>query len=176
LLIHNFRIIAFLENFEFELNFSNYSNYETFLKKVSHIIKKALFFVRIIFSIFVSNQQNTLFKMVTLNFCIGDHIFFMCSSKNHMTWFCDFWSKIFGNILNNSCSKNFELIFLESSAVNFTNSTFYFIQIRPCFVSLLLFILWIIIFATKLRFGKNQSNLFYIQNKWKKLTETCQVG
>jgi hypothetical protein len=25
--------------------------------------------------------------------------FFICHSKNHVTWFCDFWSKIIGNIL-----------------------------------------------------------------------------
>jgi hypothetical protein len=82
--------------------------------------------------------------MPTLTFRVGDHIFFICYSKNHMTWFCDFWSKIFGNILKIfliSCSKILKLIFLESPAENIDNAVFYFIQICPYFVSSLLFIL-----------------------------------
>ena len=34
--------------------------------------------------------------MSTLTFRVGNHIFIL---KNHITWFCDFWPKIFGNIL-----------------------------------------------------------------------------
>jgi hypothetical protein len=96
LLLQNFGIIAFSENFEFEFNFSNSSNFEKFLKKVPNIMKNA-FFIQIIFSLFVSNQRKTIFKMAT--FRVGGNIFFIFSLKNHMTWFCDFWSKIFENIL-----------------------------------------------------------------------------
>jgi hypothetical protein len=116
---------------------------------------------------FFSNQRKTLFKMATLTFCVGDHIFLICYSKNHMSWFCDFWSKIFGNITKIfliSCSKIFKLIFLESPAENIKNATFYLIQICPRFVSLPLFILWIILFATKLRFGRNPPKPSLIQN------------
>jgi hypothetical protein len=73
-----------------------------------------LYFYSIFFSVFVSNQQKLLSKMATFTFRVGDHIFLLCYLKNHMTWFCDFWSKIFGNILKIfliSCSKIFKLIF-----------------------------------------------------------------
>jgi hypothetical protein len=130
-------------------------------------MKKGLIFCSNFFSIFVSNQRKTLFKMVTFTFRVGDHIFFIFYLKNHITWFCDFWSKIIWNISKIcliSCSKIFKLIFLESSAENIAYDTSYFIQICPLFVSLLLFILWIIIFATKLRFGRNPSKPSFTQN------------
>jgi hypothetical protein len=82
--------------------------------------------------------------MATLTFRVGDHIFFICNLKNHMTWFGDFWSKIIGNILKIfliSCSKTFKLIFLESPAEIMKNATFYFFQICPRFVFSHLFIL-----------------------------------
>jgi hypothetical protein len=82
--------------------------------------------------------------MATLTFRVGDHIFCIWYLENHMTWFCDFWSKIFGNILKIfliSCSKIFKLIFLESPAENIKKANFYLIQICPRFVSSLLFIL-----------------------------------
>jgi hypothetical protein len=69
--------------------------------------------------------------MATLFFCVVDHIFFICYLNNQMTWFCDFWSKIIGNILK--IFLIFKLIFLESSAENIQNATFYFIQICPRF-------------------------------------------
>ena len=71
-----------------------------------------------------------LYKMVTFTFRLGDHIFFICSLKNHMTWFSDFWSKIIRNILKIfliSCSKIFKLIFLESLAENIGNGYFHYI-------------------------------------------------
>jgi hypothetical protein len=104
-----------------------------------------------IFSSFVSHQRKTVFQMATLTFRVGDHICLICFLKNHMTWFCDLWSKIFGNILKIfliSWSKILKLIFLESPAENMKKAISYFIQICLRFVSLLLFILWIIIFAT----------------------------
>jgi hypothetical protein len=70
--------------------------------------------------------------MATLTFRVGDHMFFTCNLKNHMTWFFDFWSKIIGNILKIfliSCSQIFKIILLESPAENIQNATFYFIQI-----------------------------------------------
>jgi hypothetical protein len=76
--------------------------------------------------------------------------------------FWDFWSKLFGNILKIfliSCS-NLKLIFLESSAENIENAHLNFNQICPRFVSSLLFILLIIIFATKLQFERNPSKPF----------------
>jgi hypothetical protein len=125
---------------------------------------------KIFFSIFVSNQRRTLFKMATLTFRLSDHIFFICYLQNHMTWFCDFWSKIIGNILKFlliSCSKIFKLSFLESQAENMGIATYHFIQICPRFVSSILFILWIIIFETKLRFGRNPSMPFLSRIKKK---------
>jgi hypothetical protein len=59
--------------------------------------------------------------MANFTFRESDHIFFTCYFKNHMTFFCDFWSKIIEYIL-----KIF-LIFLESSAKNIENANFYFI-------------------------------------------------
>jgi hypothetical protein len=85
----------------------------------------------------------------------------------HGLWFS---VKKIGNILKIfviSCTKIFKLIFLESPAESIENLTFYFIQICPRFVSPLLFILWIIFFATKLRFGRNPSKPFFIKNKKK---------
>jgi hypothetical protein len=125
-----------------------------FKKKSEHYLKNALFFVQIFFSVYFSNQRKTFFKMAKM-------------ATNHMTFFWDFWSKLFGNILKIfliSCSKLFELIFLKSPAKNMANATFYFFQICLRFVSSLLFILRIIIFETKLRFGRNPSKPFFIRN------------
>jgi hypothetical protein len=59
----------------------------------------------------------------------------------------------------------FKLIFLESSAENIENAHFNFNQISSYFVSLLLVQLWIIIFATKLRFSRNLSKPFLFKIK-----------
>ena len=40
----NFRIIAFIQNFEFKLNFSNSSNFEIFSEKVPKIMKNFVIF------------------------------------------------------------------------------------------------------------------------------------
>ena len=80
-------------------------------------------------------ERKIFFK--TLTFHVGDQIFFICYLKNHMTWFCDFWSKIFGNILKIFlifCSKIFKLIFLVSSVKNIENATIYFIQICTIYI------------------------------------------
>ena len=85
-----------------------------FWKSSEHYQKNALFLFKYFFSLFVSNQRKTLFKIATLTFCVGDHIFFLCYLKNHMTFFWDFWLKLFENILKIffiSCSKIFKLIF-----------------------------------------------------------------
>jgi hypothetical protein len=115
------------------------------------------------FSLSFSNYRKTLFKMATLTFCVGDQIFFICYLKNHMTFFGDFGSKLFGNILKIfliCCSNNF----FWNHRINIPNASFYLFQVYPRFVSLLLFILWIIIFETKLRFGRNPSKPSSIQN------------
>jgi hypothetical protein len=68
--------------------------------------------------------------MATLTFRVGDHIIFICYLKNHMIWFCDFRSKLIGNILKIfliSSSKICKLVFLESSAENIENATFYYL-------------------------------------------------
>ena len=156
-------MIAFLENFKIELSFLNSTNYEKFLRKIPNINKINLIFC----SIFLLNIT---FKL-TEKFFQNDHF-------NFLTCFCDFWLKIIKNISKIfliSCFKIFKLIFLESSAENIENATFHFIQICPCFVSSLLFVFWIIIFATKLRFGKNPSKLFFTKNQenfhWPKLAK-----
>jgi hypothetical protein len=45
--------------------------------KVQSIIKITLFFHQIFFTVYVSNQRKKLFKMTTLTFRVGDHIFFI---------------------------------------------------------------------------------------------------
>jgi hypothetical protein len=95
--------------------------------------------------------------MATLTFPLGDLIFFVCSFKNHMTCLSDFWSKIIKNILkifHISCSTISKLL----------PSYFQYIQICLRFVSSLLFILWIILFETKLWFGRNPSKPSFIQS------------
>ena len=104
--------------------------WEIFEKSSEHYQKNALFCVQIFFALFVSNQRKKLFNMATLTFRVGDHIFFICYLKNHMTLFWDFWSKLFGNILKIfliSGSKFFKLIFLESLAENIRNAYFHYI-------------------------------------------------
>jgi hypothetical protein len=67
--------------------------------------------------------------MATLTFRVGDHIFFICYLKNHLTWFGDFWSKIIeiiSKIFLISCSKTFKFIFLELPAEIIKNAIFYF--------------------------------------------------
>jgi hypothetical protein len=85
--------------------------------------------------------------VVTLTFRVGDHIFFICSLKNQMTCFCDFDQNYFEILL----------IYISKNAI------FYLFHICPRFVSLLSFILWIIIFATKLRFGRNRLSPLLIE-------------
>jgi hypothetical protein len=70
--------------------------------------------------------------MATLTFRVGDHIFLICYLINHMIFFWDFRSKLFGNILKIdaiSCSKFFKLIFLKSLAENIGNEYFNYIKI-----------------------------------------------
>jgi hypothetical protein len=84
--------------------------------------------------------------------------------------------KYLENFPHSFFSKIFKLIFLESSAANIENAYFYLIQKCPCFVFSLLFIHWIIFFATKLRFGINPSKPFLSRIKKNYFTETCQIG
>jgi hypothetical protein len=67
--------------------------------------------------------------MATFTFRVGDDIFIICSLKDHMTRFLDFWSKIL------------QLIILESPAEIIENTTFNLFQLCPRFVSSRLFIL-----------------------------------
>jgi hypothetical protein len=61
--------------------------------------------------------------------------------------------------------KNFQTYFSGiTSWKNIENVTFDFIQICPRFISPLLFILWIIIFATKLQLSRNPSKLYFIKD------------
>jgi hypothetical protein len=71
--------MAFKENFEFELNFSNSTNYEKFSIKVPNIMKNALFFVQNILLVFDSNQRKKLYKIASLTFRlhVDDLIFFL---------------------------------------------------------------------------------------------------
>jgi hypothetical protein len=126
------------------------------------------FFFQYLFQI----NEKKLYKMATLTFRLGDHIYFICSLKNHMTWFSDFWSKIIRNISKNfliSCSKILKLIFLESLNENMKNTTFYFIQICPRFLSSPWFILSTLIFAANHSLGEigwssrlSKINKFYV--------------
>jgi hypothetical protein len=77
-------------------------------------MKKMPYFCLHFFTASVSNQRKQFFKMAT--FRLGD-IFFICYLKDHLTFFWDFRSKLFGNILKIfliSCSKFFKLISLKS--------------------------------------------------------------
>ena len=79
--------------------------------------------------------------------------------------------KIFWKNFHISCTKFlFKLIFLESFAENIGNGYFHYIQIWLRFVSSLFFILWIILFQTKLRFDRNASKPPFIQNQKKIIT------
>ena len=67
--------------------------------------------------------------MAPLTFRLGDHIFFICSLKNNMTWFGDFWSKIIRNILkilSFLVQTNFFGI-LKAKAENIGNGYFHYI-------------------------------------------------
>ena len=72
-----------------------------------------------------------------------------------------FW-KYFKNFPN-FLFKIFQTIFFKNR-LKTLGMPLYFFQICPRFVSPLLLILWIIIFETKQRFGRNPSKLFFIQN------------
>jgi hypothetical protein len=104
----------------------------TYSDLVSHFTKKTKFFRN-------NKPTKKLFKMAILTFRLGHHIFFiLCYLKNHLTFFGDFRSKLFGNILKIfliSCSKFFKLIFLESLAENIWNDIFHYIKICLCFAS-----------------------------------------
>ena len=60
--------------------------------------KKSFMFCSNFFSLFVSNQRKTLFKMAFFNFSRRWPHIFISYLKNHMTFFWDIWSKLFGNI------------------------------------------------------------------------------
>ena len=125
------------------------------------------FLLKFFFQYLFQINKKKLLKMATLTFRVGDHIFFIWYFKKHMTFFWDYRSKVFGNILKIfliSGSKIFKLVFMESLAENIRNSYFQYIQICPRFVSLLLFILWIVSFEVKLWFGRSPSKPTFIQN------------
>ena len=140
--LKNFRVIAFWDNFEFKLNFSNFTNYEKFLKKVTIIIKKCLIFSLNFFHSIWFKSSKKLLKMAILTF------------------------RVFGNILKIfliSCSKIFKLIFLETLLKLLGMATFTIVKcVLVCF--LLLFKLWIVSFEVILRFGRSRSKPYFIQN------------
>ena len=122
--------MAFKDNSEFEFNFSNSRNYEKFWIKVPNIMKKCLIFRSNFFFNICFKSTKKLYKMATLTFPLGDQIFFICSLKNHMKWFSDFWSKIIRNISKIfliSTLKIFKLIFLKSLAENIGNGYLHYI-------------------------------------------------
>jgi hypothetical protein len=97
-------------------------------KSSKHNEKMPYFSIKFFFSIFVSNQREKLYKMATLTFRLADHIFFIFTLKNYMTWLSDFWSKIIRNIFKIcliSWSKISKLIILESLAENIRNGYFH---------------------------------------------------
>jgi hypothetical protein len=88
--------------------------------------------------------------MATLTFRVGPQIFSMLFEKSYDT-FLGFLVETIWKYFENFPHfwfKFFKHIFLKLPAKNSGNSTFYFIQICPRFVSSLLFILGIIIFVT----------------------------
>jgi hypothetical protein len=133
------------------------------LKKVPNIIKKCLIF----FTVFVSNQRKKTLQNGRFNFSRRwPYNLYMLFEKSYdmVLWFS---VKINRKYFENFPHFLFKLNFLVSPAGNIEIATFYYIQICPRFVSSLLFILWIILFQTKLRFGRNPSKPSFIQN-WKK--------
>jgi hypothetical protein len=135
-------------------------------KKFRTLCKNALFLYKF-FSSFVSNQRKTLLKMATSTFRVGDHIFFICYLKNHMTWICDFWSKMFGNILKIfliSCSKILILVFwIHRQKI---------LRIPLLFLSNISLVCFFTLghtlnhnYPNKLRFGRNKLKASLIENK-----------
>jgi hypothetical protein len=105
--------------------------------------------------------------MATLTFWVGDHIFFIC--------FLGFLVENIWKYFENFPHFLFKLTFLKSPAKNIANSTFYLFQICPRFVSSIWFIVLIIIFAKKLRFGRNRLKPSLIKNKINYFSRTCQI-
>jgi hypothetical protein len=70
--------------------------WEIFENTSEHYKKMAYFFSNFYHSICFKSTKKIL-QMATWTFCVGDHIFFICYLKNHMTFFWDFGSKLFGN-------------------------------------------------------------------------------
>jgi hypothetical protein len=95
------------------------------------------------------------------------HIFYMLFEKPYdmLRWFLVKNNrKCFENFISFLVPNFFKLIFLESLAEKMKNGYFDLIQICPRFVHSLLFILLIIIFWMKIRFGRNSSKPSLIKN------------
>jgi hypothetical protein len=121
--------------------------WEIFEKSSEHYKKIPYFWSNFFYSICFKSTKKR-FKMATLTFRLGDHIFFICYLKNHLTFFWDFRLKLFGNISKIfliSRSKFFKLIFLESLAENIWNGYFHYFKnvfvlfLRSCWYSELYF-------------------------------------
>ena len=122
-----------------------------------------LFYVQISFIICFKSTE-TLFQMDTLTVRVGDHILLYAIWK--IVWhFLGIFGRNYFEILRKFSSFHVQNFSLKSSAENIANVTFYFFHICTRFVSSLLFILWIIPFKTKLRFGRNRVSSSLIKNK-----------
>ena len=149
---------CFLRKFWVRIKLFEFDKLWEILEKSSEHYEKMPYFSFKLFLqyLFEINEKNT--SNGHFNFLRRWPHICICYLKNHMTFFWDFRSKLFGNILKIfpiSCSKFFKLIFLGSLADNIGNGYFHYIKICLHFVSSLLLILWIILFKTKLRIDRN---------------------
>jgi hypothetical protein len=122
--IFEFLYHCFLQNFDFELNFLNSSNFEIFFEKVSKIIKNCPYFLVIFFWIIVFESTIKLYKMATLNFRVPllkvttTFLYVLWKSNDIFLWF------LVENIWKNF--ENFSYFLLESPAGMIENATLYF--------------------------------------------------
>jgi hypothetical protein len=129
--IFEFSYYCLFKNFEYEFNFSNSSNFEKFLKKVTKIMKNCLFFISILFRITCFESTRNTFQIDHFKFSRRwPHICYMFFDKSYaiFLWFLveTIW-KYFGNFPH-FLFKHYQTYFLESPAENIENGTFIFFK------------------------------------------------
>jgi hypothetical protein len=130
----NFRIIAFSEFWVRIQLFKFVKFWDIFGKSFENYQKLSIFIGNFFWIICFESTRKTLKNFsATLTFRVGDHIFFICSLKNHMTFFWDFWSKIFKKF-SHFLFKNFLTYFSGITGWNYEECLFFFKYVLVLFL------------------------------------------
>jgi hypothetical protein len=173
----NYRIfeLFFLRKLWVRIKLFEFDNYwEIFEKSSEHYKKMPYFLFNICFKTTKNTLQNGQFKFLRR----WPHIFYMLF-ENHMTWFCDFWPKIIGNI------SKISLISVQKFQTYFSGiiSWKYWECHLLLYSNMSSFCFFVLVYTLNHNFcnettvwQKSIEALFYPELKKNYFTEICQIG